>query len=201
MIRCDSPNRSSRKGRAIDMIVVHSTAGLMPGCLTWMCSHEAEASCHYLISKEGKIYHLVPDDMKAWHAGRSTWQDKDNCNLYSLGIELENLNDGKDPYPQKQMFALANLIHDLVLLYGIRKTRVVGHYQIAPGRKTDPVKFDWDKLWELAREDILWPLQKLSQSKDLPRELKPQSFGARLLPLLLRLSRLLLGFFRLSGQQ
>lgn len=151
-----SPNKSKRKVSKIDMIVIHATAGSFDSALNWMLNPKAEASAHYLISKTGAIVQLVKDEDKAWHAGVSEWHGEHDCNQFSIGIELENLNDNKDPYPEAQIKNLVLLVHELMKKFPhITKDRIVGHNQIAPGRKTDPgIKFPWVLFGSLLREEI-----------------------------------------------
>jgi len=97
-------------------------------------------SAHFLIRREGSIAQFVPCALRAWHAGLSSWRGRDQCNDYSVGIELEGTDD--IPYTDLQYAALAALTRALKRRYPIRD--VVGHCDIAPGRKTDPgASFDW----------------------------------------------------------
>ena len=106
-------------------------------------------SSHCLIRRDGEIIQYVPFSKRAWHAGISCFAGKDNCNDYSIGIELE----GADhiPYTEAQYFMLTKLIRSLQNTYpGITRERIVGHSTIAPDRKTDPgPSFDWDLLTRL----------------------------------------------------
>lgn len=143
-----SPNHSARGGVAISMIVLHATVGSGPSSLAWLCNPqpddpEARVSIHYLIYKTGKIYQLVDDSEAAWHAGKSTWKGRDSTAIQksSIGIELENANTGRDPYPQAQMDAVRELCQSLVSKYHIVPDMIVRHLDIAPGRKTDPAGF------------------------------------------------------------
>jgi N-acetyl-anhydromuramyl-L-alanine amidase AmpD len=143
-------------GNRCRAIVLHSTAGRYPGDYNWLRqggSAAAPVSVHYYIDKQGDISRMVDDQDIAWHAGRSTWgvdgQQVDmniGLNPYSLGIELENLNNGDDPYPQAQYLAAVWLIQTLAGTYDIPVTQVVRHLDIAPGRKTDPAGFPWQQL-------------------------------------------------------
>lgn len=152
-----SPNFSARASNTINMIVIHATASeSFDGTLAWLTNPESKVSAHYLVGKNGKVVQLVKDEKKAWHAGVSEWNGVKNCNDYSIGIELVNKNNGIDPYPPEQIQALAILIHGLQFNHpSISPERIVGHYQIAPGRKTDPgILFPWVKLGMLLREEI-----------------------------------------------
>ena len=140
-----SPNHSSRHGHQITMLVIHATAGSARGALAWLTSPLSRVSAHYLITKSGQIYQLVPEDRAAWHAGRASWQGETAINELSIGIELENANDERDPYPPEQIDALLDLAAEKVEKYHIAPQMVVRHRDIAvpKGRKTDPAGFPW----------------------------------------------------------
>lgn len=136
--------------RRIDMIVMHSTGGVKSGDLWTLSGRDRRhlVSVHYYVTKLGEIYHLVHDKDIAWHAGVSAWEGESDCNRFSIGIELENLNTGSDPYPQAQIDAVLWLVTMKVQQYRIPQARLVRHAQIAipPGRKLDPVNFPWDRF-------------------------------------------------------
>lgn len=149
MKKLESPNQSLRSRSKIDMIVVHATAGAsMESAVDWMMNPKAQVSAHYCIGKDGAVVQLVQESKKAWHAGKSLWKGLDNLNENSIGIELVNLNDGKDDYPEAQIDALAAVIADIQHFYtDITDDRIVGHDQICPGRKSDPgILFPWVSL-------------------------------------------------------
>ncbi|HMP39962.1 MAG TPA: N-acetylmuramoyl-L-alanine amidase, partial [Roseiflexaceae bacterium] len=127
------------------MIVLHSTVGSARSALAWLTNPAAQVSAHYLIDKGGRIYRLVPDELCAWHAGRAEWKGQTAINELSLGIELENANNGRDPYPTAQLDALVELSREKVSQYGIRPDMVVRHVDVAlpRGRKSDPAGFPW----------------------------------------------------------
>lgn len=105
-------------------------------------------SAHLLIRRDGEVVQYVPFNQRAWHAGQSCWQGRENCNDFSIGIELE----GTDTlaYTDIQYEKLAELIHVLNQRYPASRQNVVGHSDIAPGRKTDPGEsFDWPRLHSL----------------------------------------------------
>jgi len=135
----------------ITTIVVHATANsTLIGVLSWFQNPTAYVSAHYVIGKDGRIVQMVKGEDRAWHAGKSEWRGVPNVNDYGLGIELVNLNDGQDPYPEAQYQSLVKLCQALVHKYNISMEDIVGHYQISPGRKTDPRGLDLSKL----REDV-----------------------------------------------
>ncbi len=155
-----SPNCDDRPdGQAVDMLVLHYT-GMQRGelALQRLCDPIAQVSAHYVIEEQGTIHRLVPENMRAWHAGVSYWRGETNINARSIGIEL--VNPGHDfgyrPFPARQMRALVALARDILNRHPIPPRNVVGHSDIAPQRKEDPGEFfDWPLL---ARHDIgLWP--------------------------------------------
>lgn len=109
-------------------------------------------SAHALIRRGGELVQYVPFDARAWHAGASTYCGRTACNDFSIGIELEGTDD--TPYEDAQYVCLAALIRALLAAYPtLDRTRIVGHSDIAPGRKTDPgPAFDWSRLHQLLDE-------------------------------------------------
>src|SRR5690349_22905435 len=103
-------------------------------------------SAHALIRRDGEIVQYVPFGERAWHAGRSEYGGRPACNDFSIGIELEGTDDV--PYEAAQYESLAALIRALLATYStLSAERVVGHSDVAPGRKTDPgASFDWGRL-------------------------------------------------------
>jgi N-acetyl-anhydromuramyl-L-alanine amidase AmpD len=157
-----SPNHSSRLGADIDMLVLHATAGNYASALHELCDPkpnkpDKRVSAHYLVAKNGHIDQLVDDGRAAWHAGVSSWLGRDSLEIqqHSIGIEIVNDNDGRDPYPQIQLDALTWLCTDLITRYLIPRQFVVRHLDIAPGRKTDPAGLLWP-----AYRDSLYTVQR-----------------------------------------
>ncbi len=175
-IHVPSPNVGPRPdGVAIDLAVVHSIS-LPPGqyggdhierlftnTLDWDAHpyfdliRGAEVSAHFVIRRDGQLLQFASVLERAWHAGRSHWQGRDNCNDFSVGIELEGLEH--TPFEAAQYEALAHLLHDLAEAWPI--AQAVGHEHIAPGRKQDPGKaFDWPLLARLTG----WPAERFPPS-------------------------------------
>lgn len=99
-----------------------------------------QVSAHFYVRRDGTVTQFVGCDQRAWHAGRSTWRERENCNDYSVGIELEGSDT--QPFEAAQYAALWSLVDALRQRYPI--VDIVGHSHIAPGRKTDPGShFDW----------------------------------------------------------
>ena len=155
-----SPNFNDRRdGQHIDMLVIHYT-GMKSAedALERLSDPEYEVSSHYLIDENGKIYQLVEEEKRAWHAGISSWQGEKDINSRSIGIEL--YNKGSEPFSKKQMEALEKLCRDILDRHNIPENRIVGHSCIAPNRKQDPGHyFDWKML---SKKGIgHWPEPKL----------------------------------------
>jgi AmpD protein len=104
-----------------------------------------QVSAHLLIQRGGELLQFVSFDERAWHAGESCYRGRENCNDYSIGIELEGCDD--DPYSDEQYAVLAAVTRLLLEHYPAMATnKIVGHSEIAPGRKTDPgPAFDWHR--------------------------------------------------------
>ncbi|MGR9046595.1 MAG: 1,6-anhydro-N-acetylmuramyl-L-alanine amidase AmpD [Gammaproteobacteria bacterium] len=115
--------------------------------------HHLQVSSHLLIRREGEIVQYVPFDKRAWHAGQSEYRGRSRCNDFSIGIELEGTETV--PYSMAQYRQLAVVIQGLLTHYPrLSKTAIVGHSDIAPGRKIDPgASFDWEKLSVLLDTD------------------------------------------------
>jgi len=145
-----SPNFNRRPNRSdIHAIVIHSTANTtLEGVINWFNNPQAQVSAHYTIGKDGRIVQHVRDDDRAWHAGGSEWKGVSNVNNYGLGIELVNLNDGQDPYPEEQHQANLQLCAYLCRKHHIKSEDIMGHLDIAlpKGRKTDPRGYDLERL-------------------------------------------------------
>ncbi len=145
-----SPNFNSRPGsKTIWAVVIHSTAnGSQEGLISWFNDPAVQLSSHYSIGKDGRIVQHVRDEDRAWHAGKSEWKGVSGANDYSLGIELVNWNDGKDPYPEAQHQANVLLCTYLCRKYTVKPEDIVGHVDIAvpAGRKSDPLGYDMSRL-------------------------------------------------------
>ncbi|WP_371931523.1 N-acetylmuramoyl-L-alanine amidase [Roseovarius sp. MMSF_3359] len=142
-----SPNCGARRdGARPDMIVLHYTAmATAEAARDRLCDPEAEVSSHYLIAENGHIWQLVPEEQRAWHAGAGQWGDVSDVNSRSIGIELANRGD--HPFSEPQMAALERLMAQIMMRWSIVPERVIGHSDMAIGRKSDPgPRFDWQRL-------------------------------------------------------
>jgi N-acetyl-anhydromuramyl-L-alanine amidase AmpD len=142
-----SPNHDLR--RPI-LIVLHATEqDSVPRSLaTLRTGHRGgRVSAHYLIGRDGALYQLIADELRAWHAGAGSWGTISDVNSASLGIELDN--NGRDAFPPAQVATLLRLLEDLCARHGIPRTQVIAHADMAPARKRDPNHlFPWRQLAE-----------------------------------------------------
>ncbi|HCU85181.1 1,6-anhydro-N-acetylmuramyl-L-alanine amidase AmpD [Methylophilus sp. UBA6697] len=157
-----SPNQDERPQPAeVDMIVIHNISlppdhyggpGIMQLFTNQLDPQEhpyyaeiahLKVSSHFLIRRTGELLQFVSCNQRAWHAGLSQWQGRERCNDFSIGIELEGSDI--EVFEDVQYITLQALINALRQRYAIR--HIVGHSDIAPGRKTDPGPFfDWQRI-------------------------------------------------------
>ncbi|SMQ62471.1 N-acetylmuramoyl-L-alanine amidase [Altererythrobacter xiamenensis] len=157
-----SPNYNERT-LPISMVVLHYTE-MKPveTALDKLCDPDAGVSAHYLISEEGVVTRLVPEEYRAWHAGASYWRGHKDVNSASIGIELDHPGHelGYREFAEAQFEALVPLLARIVKQYDIPRANVVAHSDVAPARKIDPGElFPWERLAEyglcLARPEKL----------------------------------------------
>lgn len=135
-----------------DILLIHYT-GMESGkaALDWLVCEVSQVSCHYLVEEDGTIVQMVPEKLRAWHAGKSSWMGATDINSRSIGIEIVNPGHefGYRAFPGVQIEAVIRLGLDICGRRKISSSRVLGHSDVAPGRKTDPGElFPWDKLAE-----------------------------------------------------
>ena len=144
-----SPNFNDRKSNNIQIIVLHYTAlSSISNSLKYLCAKKNKVSSHYLISQSGKIYNLVSEKKRAWHAGQSYWKGKTDINSISIGIELDySASDINNKFSSRLNSALILLLRKLTKKYKISTENILGHSDIAPYRKIDPGRhFPWQNL-------------------------------------------------------
>ncbi len=151
IIQHPSPNFGDRKNHlSPDMLVIHYTDMLSAqDALERMSDPTMEVSAHYLIHEDGIILQLVDEEKRAWHAGVSFWAGESDINSCSIGIELSNPghSNGLIPFPDRQINSLIQLAKDICQRHSIKPNRILGHSDIAPGRKIDPGPlFPWALL-------------------------------------------------------
>lgn len=157
-----SPNFNERpNGYSIDCIVLHYTdTSTLQEALDILTDPKCEVSSHYVIDEDGTIYRLVDDEKRAWHAGKSHWQGRDNVNHFSIGIELQNggyhagyaLQGTWPEFSKPQIASLKNLLRHLIAKFSIDPSNIIGHSDVAPGRKIDPgPAFPWHELEDFGK--------------------------------------------------
>ena len=156
LLQRPSPNFNDRpEGAKPEMIIIHYTSmKSTEDALNRLSDPASKVSCHYLIDEKGNIHQMVDEEKRAWHAGVSSWQGKDDINSRSIGIEISNRQEL--PYTREQLFFLALLCKDIMHRHHIPPENIQGHADIAPDRKQDPgAHFPWEKM---ARHGIgVWP--------------------------------------------
>ena len=143
-----SPNCDERPvGVTVDTVVLHATVlNTLDEVIAHFANPESKVSAHYTIDRDGTVVSHVPEYKRAWHAGQSKMKDgRCGVNDFSIGIELVNLNDGSDPFPEQQIEVMRNLLKGIIARHPIQ--HIVTHSECAdpPGRKSDPAGFhpDW----------------------------------------------------------
>ncbi len=168
-----SPNFNERpRGVSLDLIVIHAISlppgefsnNLIPDFFSnklkpfkhpyYDVIADLHVASHVVIKRDGNIIQFAPFDKRAWHAGKSEYQGRQGCNDFSIGIELEGWD--YTLFTKKQYTVLVQVINALLKHYPtLSAEQIVGHSEIAPGRKTDPgAYFDWDYFFALLREEI-----------------------------------------------
>ena len=148
-IAAPSPNFDARTGPP-DMIVLHYT-GMRTGeeSLARLRAPEAKVSSHYVVETDGRVFSLVAEERRAWHAGQSFWRGATDINALSIGVEIVNPGHefGYVPFPDVQICAVIDLLGDIRSRWTIPDARIVGHSDVAPDRKQDPGElFPWKRL-------------------------------------------------------
>ncbi|MGE3303570.1 MAG: N-acetylmuramoyl-L-alanine amidase [Hyphomonadaceae bacterium] len=178
LLQRPSPNFDER-GRAIDLVILHYT-GMQNGVIAlerlcdpapragryafpWETPADPDAplgrvSAHYVVEEDGRVFALVAEEKRAWHAGAGAWRGEADLNARAIGIEI--VNGGHDfgvpDFAEAQIAAVIDLVRDICARHGLRADQVVGHSDVAPARKADPgEKFPWKRLAEAGA--ALWP--------------------------------------------
>ena len=159
-----SHNHGERRGAARPSLIVIHYTGMADAASARdrLCDPAAEVSAHWLIHDDGTPEALVPEDRRAWHAGAGSWRGQDDVNSRSIGIEIAN--PGNRPFAAAQMDTLELLLARIMPRWSIGPEAVIGHSDMAPGRKIDPgPRFDWARL---ARHGLA--IQPETLGADLP---------------------------------
>ena len=146
-----SPNFGARRDGLVPEIVVLHYTGMTTGpeAEDWLCNPESEVSSHYLVHENGRIVQMVCEADRAWHAGKSCWRGVTDVNSQSIGIEIVNPGHqlGYRNFPPRQIASVIGLCRGIIARHRIRPEMVLGHSDVAPGRKIDPgEKFPWRAL-------------------------------------------------------
>lgn len=149
IIEAPSPNFDARSGPP-DMIVLHYT-GMPTGAeaLARLRDADAKVSAHYFVEEDGRVFRLVPEERRAWHAGVSFWRGERNINAVSIGIEIVNPGHafGYRPFPEVQLAAVMSLLDAIRGRWTVPDGSIIGHSDVAPARKEDPGElFPWARL-------------------------------------------------------
>ncbi len=167
-----SPNCDDRPpGVEINCLVLHATVEpTTEGTIGIFLNPAKRVSAHFVVGRDGRVVQMVPIEKRAWHAGVSVLDGVPRVNDYSVGIEMVNLNDGKDPFTEAQLQSVVGIIRFLRSRYNIPDNRIVSHAQVAlpTGRKSDPVGFDFDHIRTLAAQDPTKPVPVLDPTKPVP---------------------------------
>ncbi|MGI9426080.1 MAG: N-acetylmuramoyl-L-alanine amidase, partial [Hyphomicrobiaceae bacterium] len=146
-----SPNVNARIDvQRPTLLILHYT-GLptVERSITVLADPACQVSCHYVIDERGRITQMVPEGLRAWHAGLSYWQGQRDINSMSIGIEIQNPGHdaGYPDFPPQQMSSVIALAQDIIARYAMRPQHVLAHSDVAPMRKKDPgEKFGWSDL-------------------------------------------------------
>ncbi len=150
------PSKNFDERRPVVIVLHYTEQESVEQSLDTLRSHNSggRVSSHYLVGKDGRLYQLVKDSQRAWHAGAGRWGAITDVNNASIGIEIDN--NGKTPYPDAQIDSLIALLRDLTTRLRIPPAQVIGHSDLAPTRKIDPGPlFPWKRLHDAGFG--LWP--------------------------------------------
>jgi len=156
ILHCPSPNHAGRRdGLRPRFVVLHHTAmASAEAALERLCAPEFEVSAHWLIGRDGRLWSLVSEESRAWHAGAGRWGGYSDMNSRSVGIEIDN--DGRTPFSAPAMARLERLLPAVMARWAVPPEGVIAHSDMAPGRKSDPgPRFDWRRLARLGLS--VWP--------------------------------------------
>lgn len=148
--------------RKPNYVIIHHTAqNSTEQTLKTFTVPTTQVSAHYVIGRDGVVYHMLNDYLRAWHGGVAKWGNATDINSSSIGIELDN--NGFEPFAQSQINSLLSVLDTLKKKHGVPTANFIGHSDIAPGRKVDPnVNFPWKTLAD--RGFGLWPDAVLTDS-------------------------------------
>jgi len=139
ILKRPTPHFNARPaGSGVSLVVLHADAAKSEGStIGWLNDPASKVSYHYLIGRDGTVYQFVADELRAWHAGVSTFNGVPNCNDYSIGVSFSN-DQVSEPFPLVQIDAGVALVAMLCGRHKLAVDRITTHAVIAPGRKKDP---------------------------------------------------------------
>ena len=175
-----SPNFDARRGPP-DMLVLHYTGmQTAEAAIARLCDPEAKVSAHYVVDEDGSILKLVPEERRAWHAGRGVWLGETDCNAASIGIEIVNPGHefGYRDFPVVQVDAVISLIADIRTRWTIPDNRIIAHSDLAPERKQDPgERFPWKRLAGAGHGLWFEPAQERVAALGVPLKVGDEGLG------------------------
>lgn len=139
-----------RDGTVPTLVILHYTGmSSAEKAIDWLARSESRVSCHYVIDEAGAITQLVPEALRAWHAGVSSWHGETDINSRSIGIEIQNPGhaDGYPHFPKAQIEAVIALTREICRRHAIAPAGVLAHSDVAIGRKIDPEKNSRGRGW------------------------------------------------------
>lgn len=149
-IVCAANFEERRRGLKPSLIILHYTGmSSAEKAIDWLAREESRVSCHYVIDDDGVITQMVPEALRAWHAGASYWRGETDINSASIGIEIQNPGHehGYPDFSAGQMRSVVKLVDDIMQRWSMPYDSVLAHSDIAPDRKIDPgEKFPWRNL-------------------------------------------------------
>jgi N-acetylmuramoyl-L-alanine amidase len=177
VVSCPTQKHGARaNNQPPTLLLIHSTDMPLDLSLEMLTTNPREVSAHYLIGLDGLVHALVPEDRRAWHAGKSFWRGEADVNSASIGIELvwpgdrvASDTETPGPFTPSQMAAVVELSQGIVARWRIKPDNILAHSDVAPARKRDPgERFDWDFM---ARHGLgLYPPKDLPPTKKASRK-------------------------------
>lgn len=157
IVEAPSPNFDARRAPPDTLLLHYTGMRSADEAIARLRDPEARVSSHYVIDEDGRVLRLVPEERRAWHAGKSWWQGETDLNAVSIGIEIVNPGHefGYRDFPESQIASVIALIDDIRARWSVADARILGHSDVAPDRKQDPgERFPWKTL--AAHRQGLW---------------------------------------------
>lgn len=142
------------KNKGRKFIILHANGGSAEGTAAWLNNPESNVSYHYLVTKEGDVWQFVDDQKRAWHAGVSRWENFTDLNDWSIGVALESDEGKHNDITDIQLSVALTLVGDLIATYDISPSHVLGHKEVSPDRKVDPIHVNMDSFRDRLTEQL-----------------------------------------------